>query len=316
MKGNNSKKTKNKFLNRILKHRLSSTIALILVAIIMIIIPQCILNLPWINEDEASGIFLISNSAQIVSALFVIIGTVIAVWQYYLSSSNQIEKYNFSRVEKAIELSNYYKDNILYRYSYVKKVFDECKITQIIESKRKKHELKDFDIIELKEIYTKEEIQQFEQLRTSEEFIRAIVKVNEVCSMGLSGCVKSVTQDPKSSQKVIKIEANREEMVNDFFKTYISQTLNNLEYFAMSFTHNTADESVIFQSIYPTYIEICFVMYYYIAKNSDPSIAKLYTNLAGLYRIWRERELKQKEEIKKQTRDASRHIGTVMKFEK
>ena len=125
---NNQKESKNKIILKFLnKHRLGATIVLIVLAIILILLPQLICWLPWI-EEEQTGLVVVANAAQIVSSIFVIIGTIIAVWQYYLSSSQKISEFNFSRVEKAIELSNYYKDNILSRYSFVKGVFDNCTI--------------------------------------------------------------------------------------------------------------------------------------------------------------------------------------------
>lgn len=296
------------------KHRALCTIVLVAAAAIISFLPQLIFKLPWIDATKISGIELIVYSSQIVSAFFVIVGTVIAVWQYYLSSTQKIDEFNFSRVEKAIELSNYYKDNILTQYSYAKKVFDECGIMDMIESKRDKIELQNFDVTELKAIYSQKEINYFENLHNDKKFIEAIVQTNTTYNMGLKGCEKSTAEGTDKKSKVFKVSTS--EMLTDFFQTYITQTLNNAEYFAMSFTHNTADESVIFQSIYPTYLEMCFVMYFYIARYSDPAVAKLYTNIAELYCIWRKREQEQKEKITKQSRNAGKALGTVVNVEK
>ncbi len=309
-----NKKTKeeNAFFKLINKHRIIFSIVIIILGLIAILIPQLIFRLPFIGESTISGIELIMFSSQIVSALFVIIGTVIAVWQYYLSSSKRIKELEFKRVEKAIELSNYYKDNILNRYSILKSVFDDYGITKMLESKRKNCEIKEFDVLELKELYTEEEIEKFSKLSTDKKFMESIIKIVSMYNLDIKGynkCIKNINEGTKS---VVEISANPNEVYSDFYKTYIMQTLNNAEYFAMAFTHKTADESVIYQSIYPTYLEMCFIMYYYIARYSDPKVSKLYTNLAALYCTWREREQEQKKDINKQTRNAGNHTGTVI----
>lgn len=241
-----------------------------------------------------------------------IVGTIIAVWQYYLSSSKRIREVEFSRVEKAIDLAGYFKDNVLERYSFVKRVFELCGITDMIAAKRKKYELKEFDISELQDIYTEDEIKKFKSLGENTECIKAIIAMSSAYNIEIKGYKKIIRDGMKEDEKVEEISANASEVFNDFYKRYIAQTLNNAEYFAMAFTHNIADESVIYQSIYPSFLEMCFIMYYYIAINSDPAISKLYTNIADLYCMWRKREQEQKDEYKKGIRAGSKKPGTIV----
>ncbi len=300
-------------LDCIRNHRIIFSAVFISIAILIILIPQLILKLPLIGETKISGIELIMFSSQIVSAIFVIIGTVIAVWQYYLSSTKRINELEFSRVERAIELSNYYKDNILNRYSVLKRVFDDFGITQKLQAKRKVCEIVNFDVIELNELYSEDEIKMFSELSSNEDFVSSILKIVSNYNIDLKGYNKCIEKNSDGEMIAIKISANPNEVFSDFFKTYIMETLNNAEYFAMAFTHETADESVIYQSIYPTYLEMCFIMYYYIARYSDPKVSKLYTNLATLYCTWRKREQEQKNDINKQTRSVGNLAGTIVK---
>lgn len=278
-----------KFVKWVKKHRLLCTIVIALIAIALILLPQLIVRLPMFGTEKISGIELIVLSSQLVSAIFVIIGTVIAVWQYWMSSSQAMNECSTARVHKAIELSNYYKENVLTGYSYVRMVLNDCGILKMLQAKRKGIEIRDFDVIELKEFYTDEEIHKIVNLPSNQDFVDAIIKINAI--KGNTG-------------------HSTPELIQDFYFR-INQTLNSAEYFAMAFTHNTADESVIYQSIYPTYLEMCYIMYYYIASTSDPAVAKLYTNLAELYNIWRKREQEQKAEIKAKTRTAGNDKGTV-----
>ena len=57
---------------------------------------------------------------------------------------------------------------------------------------------------------------------------------------------------------------------------------------------------------------MCFIMYYYIAKDSDPAVSKLYTNIADLYCKWRSREQEQQEEYRKGIRAGSKKPGTIV----
>nr|MDE6764427.1 DUF4760 domain-containing protein [Oscillospiraceae bacterium] len=88
-----------------------------------------------------------------------------------------------------------------------------------------------------------------------------------------------------------KYAVNYSKVMNAFMSNFISETLNNLEYFAMYFTHNIADESVIYQSTHQTYIEITELLYYHICQLNTPNSSKYYTNLIELYNIWKSKQI-------------------------
>ncbi len=203
----------------------------------------------------------------------------------------------------------------MYNYSIVKTVFANANILQLIQDKRPLKEIKDFDINELQEIYIQSEINKLASLKNNNEFIEAIRNTYILRKMDINGIIVNTAAAEGKGSTIVTYCVNKEELTNDFFAKYITDTLNNAEYFAMAFIHNIADESVIFQSIYPTYLEMCFVLYFYIARNSDPATAKLYSNVAELYNVWRKKETKQKEEIKNHTRKASFNRGTVVEKE-
>lgn len=74
----------------------------------------------------------------------------------------------------------------------------------------------------------------------------------------------------------------------------VTETLNNLEFFAMHFTHGTADESVVYQSLHQTYLDIVYVLYYNIAVLNELENSKYYTNIIELYKIWKKRDAEEK----------------------
>ena len=77
---------------------------------------------------------------QIISALFVIGGVIIAIWQYILTSKREnelrkeeIEEVKRIRNKEAIQLTEYYKDNIIDKISIINIVYRETHILDILE---------------------------------------------------------------------------------------------------------------------------------------------------------------------------------------
>ena len=100
------------------------------------------------------------------------------------------------------------------------------------------------------------------------------------------------------------------DLVKNFFFDFVGGVLNNLEFFAMYYTHNVAEENVVYESLAPTYIRFVEMMYFHISRiNQTGSTDHYYTNIIELYRIWKERQNKArnlmekalKENIKKGT---------------
>lgn len=95
----------------ILKHRFWMTFALIAGAFIfigLITVLSC-----YLSHESVKVIEALYYSSQIVASIFVISGVIIGVWQYYLSYVDSRRNLDIVRVQKAIELAEYYKDNIL-----------------------------------------------------------------------------------------------------------------------------------------------------------------------------------------------------------
>lgn len=93
----------------------------------------------------------------------------------------------------------------------------------------------------------------------------------------------------KEYAKEVTISVDKQSIVVGFISNLINATLNNMEYFALHFRHNTADESVVYQSLHKSYLEIVLYMYYYIANVNKDSSCKLYTNVIWLFERWKEK---------------------------
>ena len=284
----------------------------------MIALPQIVLkhDIGTEIDNKLTGIEIIAYASEVVSALYLILGTIIAVWQYYVSSQKNIEKMQRDQIQKAIDLAGYYKDNILPGYSALKLVYSKSELQNILNN-IEKDKIKDFDNIEMNELLSKEEINNYIDIINSQNFVDAVFEVNQFLGLDLKGCKAKEFNETSSIEKTeVQFEVNSLQFVNDFYKNYVSSILNNAELFAMYFTHGIADESVIFQSIYPTYLELCNTLYYEIAKCSAPGKAKLYTNIIKLYNVWKKKSKEQNDKAKNSYRNNASDYGTIAKNEK
>lgn len=226
---------------------------------------------------------------QIVSAVFIVAGVVFAGFQYYISESNNHKKFQAEQIQKAIDLAEYYKDNVLAKYSLIKLVYKQTGIINVLQ-KANYNSFKEFDMAEAKELYSEDDLKNFKKIYNSEEFVDAIILANSVFMFNNS--IQTKEDGEINRSKKIRLW-------NLFMQDYVSDTLNNMEFFAMHFTHKTADESVIYQSLSQSYLEIVKTLYYNIVKSNETAVSKYYTNVIELYTIWKERADEAQREIRR-----------------
>ena len=251
----------------------------------------------------------LSYACDFVSSIFVIGGVVIAVWQYYLSSKCENRNLQIVQVQRAIDLSEYYKDNILKYSPCIIYIFEHTGIKRILDEVRI-NDLRDFDIHELERLFTTNQIEELQELQNSDIFMKSVVEANDIYGLNFNLIAqKVVTEDQEGKQVVLKIDKNS--IVVSFMSNLINATLNNMEYFALHFKHNTADETVVYQSLHKTYLELVKYLYYYIANNNRSSTNKLYTNVIWLFKEWRKKQADQNDERSIKAESLQSH-GTVI----
>ncbi len=241
-----------------------------------------------LTNEEA--LISINEIFQIVSSLFVISGVFIAVWQYVSTSRSEITKYKSERVQKAIELSGYYKDKILCNMSFLLKVYQDTGILEVIKGV-KASKFHDFDEVELKENYSEKQIEEIARIIHSQDFIKSVMETGELFDFTKGLTERRVSKSGDNT--IVETVVNTPKLHHSFMDNIVMSTLNNLEYFAMHFTHKVADESVVYQSLHSTYLEMVRILYYNIAINNKMLKPKLYTNVVELYNIWNEKAKKQ-----------------------
>lgn len=276
----------------------------IFISIITVVVLMCIFIIPILSSDlilwteNTTKISKIIDILQIISAFFVIFGTLVAVLQYYLSSHSKIVQNQTERVQKSIDLAQYYKENILLQFSVVRDVYNKCHVIEKLSSKT--IYFSEFDYEEMMQLFSESEIKEIKSIQESQEFVDAIIQVAEAFSLNIAGY-------KFDNGKVL---FNRAKLMTDFSSKYIMDLMNSMELFAMYFTHNVADESVVYESLYPTYLEMCRILYIDIAQCSEPGKAQLYRNITMLYNCWTEKE-KQDNQKRKDSKKQNRNHGTI-----
>lgn len=236
---------------------------------------------------------LLYYSTQIISSICVTTSVIIAAWQFYLTSKSTKTNLEVIQVQRAIDLSEYYKDNILCHMRAINYIFDITGVTDIIKKIDPK-QMKNFDECELKTFLTDEDINFLSELGNTEEFFNCIQDANLIYNLNFN-----------------MNENTKHEDVSAFAAAFFSSVLNNMEFFAMHFSHKVADETVIYQSIHQTYLRLVHLLYYHIAKQNSLAPGKFYTNVIDLYITWN----KYKDEQEKDYLEGVRNLqkkGTII----
>ena len=200
-------------------------------------------------------------------------------------------EYNHNRskesAERAIEMAEYFMNNILILFTIIKNISAKNGVNSIIK-RVMFYDMVDFDYDEMKRLYGESNIK----------------KINEIIN-------KTYISVPSPSEKEIKIP----------FDTFVSQTLNKLEYMCMHFSSNLADDDFIYNSLHQIFISSMQSCYCTIAKLNTSNKDKYYTNIITVYNKWadkyygaQEKEELIKEETEKRRKEATRpSIKTIKK---
>ncbi len=267
------------------------------------ILSEVILTL-FFRDKSSSFLETFYYSTQIISSMFVVGGVVIAVWQYYLSSKSARDELEIKQVQRAIDLSEYYKDNILKYVPAITYIFNESGITPIL-SKLKFSQLKTFDKAELEDLLSSEDIKTLKNSQYDKLFYNAVITANDMYNLRMKFVTTTIKQD-HNGKEIETIAVNNASIVISFFADLLNNILNNMEFFALHFSHNTADESVVYQSLHQSYFELVRLTYYYIAVQNDNPSYKYYTNVIDLFHKWMNAKNEQKNALSEKANSVQR----------
>lgn len=87
-------------------------------------------------------------------------------------------------IQRAIDLAEYYKDNILVAYSAVDYVYRNSGIDEILK-KIKPSEMFRFSEKEIKSILSEKELAELKSISKTDDFIKSIIEANEIYSLNI-----------------------------------------------------------------------------------------------------------------------------------
>lgn len=225
---------------------------------------------------------------QIITNAFLIIGGIIAIWQYCSSKQNEMYHYNKERIELAIERADYYKENVLIYSRELKEIIEVIGVLDISEN-IKLEDIQYFDFIECERVYKKKHLKDIK--KTREKYgIDKTVEEKSVSYRTISNNINNIQLKPNDD------DIDDEDKIKKIGKQYVDlmfKILNNIEIFSMYFVHETADESVVYQPLHMSFLEIVRLLYYDIAFANRNGEKKFYVNTIKLFNIWKEKSLNQ-----------------------
>ena len=250
----------------------------------------------WCNDVKTIKCALTNTSAlentyyfmQILVGTALILGAVIGVWQYVLTARSERARIKNDRIQRAIDLAEYYKDNILPEFIVFQYIFVQSGIKKILDEIKPKDMVR-FDREELNDNLSVAKREQLLKIMSSKEMINILRAAEKIYAKEFS-LLKGVDEEGGEliANHAMKAMSNA-----------LNKVLNNMEYFAMHFTHKTADETVVFQSLHQTYLKYVQLFYYNIAINNEKSEQKFFENVVQLYHTWYNENNKRKEEARR-----------------
>lgn len=268
--------------------------------------------------DGNSNLEIVYYASQIISSIFVIAGVVIAVWQYFITARSQLNQISVDRIQKAIDLSEYYKDNILHKSTPIRFVYEQSEIIDLIKNVDKDKMLR-FEESEAGILLEKDKYDKLKAKTKTKEFSNAVLAADYIYGLKISKdiIISGDNQDGNDEDIKKAVELKGEMAAKAFMIDEVSGVLNNIEYFAMNFAHGVADDSVVYRSLHQSYIDIMQLLYFNISNLNNSSNDKYYLNAIELYNKWKsqkDRDINEKNIID-MTREA-KNKGTIVNMEK
>lgn len=227
----------------------------ILVTIILVLIgiglTALIYIIPLNSETGMTWIERLYYSVQIVVAIYVVVGAVVGIWQYCVSTRSEIIKNETDKVKQAVDLAGYYKDHIINAFLPIRYVYKQIGALDIFNSI---NTMVEFDSEELKQNLNEKQISDLKRSIEDSKLVTIVKEAGFIYNLNFIesslkwqenfGSIKPISED-------LKLKT-----VQNFLINQITTLLNNMEYFSMYFTYNIADESVVFQSLHQTFFEM------------------------------------------------------------
>lgn len=227
-----------------------------------------------------------ADYVSIVSCFFVVI-------QLFVFVNDSRHSEARSGKEAALEIAKGYSSDVLPKISFIQNVlcinYNEKDYNKLIEL------IDDIDTV----VFTSVELAKKKELY---EYSKVFQNGNNNIDYNLIKSQSVAHQILNLSDLCFIEEKTRKLITNLRFKSLICDTMNTLEYYAMSINHHVAESDMLFDSLHQSYLRFVKLMYPYICQyNIDDEL--YFPNVIALYNSWNTKvksiDIYKKEEEKK-----------------
>lgn len=269
---------------------MSVTILVIILSVILFVVGCFIFK----SEDSKDLLEMSANYITICSCVIVVIQLVA-----YVRDSRHNEAR--AKKESALTLAEKYAKEILPSIAFIENVLSASygQKNYDLEEMLGRIKTKDFIKSELLNQNSKMEVLNYSLYFQNGVYnidVKTIEKRIFGCQIFNNMYFNNITEETKNDEKEYK------EILNVSFKSFVFDTMNILEYFAMSVNQNVAEKEMLYPSLHQTFLK--FVKYVYpVICNSNIEEIEYYSNMVKLYNDWVEKEAEY-EKAKEQTKEA------------
>ena len=256
----------------------------------------CCLNATDTIVDKAvlsSSLEIWYYRSQIFSAIVLVVTFILATFEYYRNKQEyennrkfNVDLHEYKKREKALELTEFYKNNILGHTLMFNRVYVKIGIKGKLDSIQRDNMVA-FDEYELERNLPPADIIWIKEKTKSESFFVALLEHQHI--HGKKGFAEGITKCDLDKLEI------RDKLGTGYKDAHV-KILNNLEFFAMHFINGLANEEIVYQSLHKTYIQIMELFYSDICMNNIKDGSKLFTNAIKLYNKWKSRSEKERRE--------------------
>jgi len=241
----------------------------------------------------------------IASSLLSVLAIFISLRNNYLSKeANDLNK-AFGKTEKAHEMAKVYEE-LMKDTSLLSSIISAHREIWAIANNISYEEMKDFN--------TEERDRKFDSDANRSCLEKFFVSKESLCIQTLQIELATFGRRiefylPEDNENLAKfISYERACMV---FEEMMICTLNKLEWFSMAFTTGLADETVVYQSLHQSFLNVVKLLYFKIASCNENIYDKYYVNTIGLFHIWSSRQQEAQEEVRKMEEEKAQAIQMV-----
>lgn len=214
------------------------------------IIANTLSNYEQISMQQANRDFWVNSIIAIVTLISAII--------VYIDYRNRKDK---ERAEKSINIAEEFAQSIIPKLSIIYTFFENFKLDTII-SQVKFTRFIDFDIEEMHELYSDDDIEKYKHIL--------------------------------SSNKIIEVNNKKIDM-----EEFIILILNELEHMSMYISTKVADDKYIYNSLHQQFFKSISLLYISISLINTDNKDKYYTNIIHVFNLWKNKYIKSEKKEKK-----------------